>query len=167
MKEYIDDFLLKYVHAKPMHPQLTPHKHLQIKYGAKQQLSPEDNTSLSLDTTGVKKIQSIIGALLYYAHAVNNKILVALGAIGAQQVSATEDTDDAIKQLLDYVATNPNSCIIYSASNMVLEPHSDAGFRNESKGRRYAGDQTFYVRMTLNPDGIYLSSPLPKLSNYS
>ena len=143
MKEYIDDFLLKYVHAKPMHPQLNPHKHLQIKYGAKQQLRPEDDTSLSIDTTGVKNIQAIIGALLYYAHAVDNKLIVSLSAIGAQQASATESTVDAINQLIDYIATYPNDSNVYCESDMVLAGHLMLAFTNESKFRSRAGAHIF------------------------
>ena len=36
---------------------------------------------------------------------VNNNLLVALSAIGYQQAAATEETSDAIEQLLDCVAT--------------------------------------------------------------
>ena len=49
-----------------------------------------------------------MGALLYVERAVNNKLLVALSAIGAQQAAATEDTAEAIEQLIYYVATYPN-----------------------------------------------------------
>ena len=52
---------------------------------------------------GEKRIQEIIGALLYYARAFHNKLLLALSAIGDQQAAATEDTSDTIKQILDYV----------------------------------------------------------------
>ena len=130
MKEYIDKVLLKYLHAKPTHPQLTPHKHRKIKYGSKQQLSPADDTSPDINAAGVKWIQAIIGALLYYTRTINNKLLVALSAIGAQQASATEATDDSIKQLLYYVATYSNDVIVYRASDMVLSAHSEAGFQN-------------------------------------
>ena len=84
---------------------------------------------------GVKCIQEIIGDLFYYARAVDNKLLVALSAIGAQQVSATEPTAAAIKKLIDYVAAYPNDGIVYCASEMVIAAHSDVGFHNESKGR--------------------------------
>ena len=52
-------------------------------------------------------------ALLYYARAVNNRLLVGISAIGAQQVAATEQTVAAIYQLLDHVATYPDYGIIY------------------------------------------------------
>ena len=43
-----------------------------------------------------------MGALLHVGRAVNNKLLVALSAIGGQQAAATEDTAEAIEQLLDH-----------------------------------------------------------------
>ena len=92
---------------------------------------------------GEKRIQEIIGALLYYARAFHNKLLLALSAIGDQQAAATEDTSDTIKQILDYVVTYPNDGIVYRASNMVLSYHSDVGFRNKSKGRSRSGLNIF------------------------
>ena len=50
----------------------------------------------------------------------NNKLLVALSAIGSQQASATEATNEAIHQLLDYCATYPDDGILYRSSDMVL-----------------------------------------------
>ena len=98
MKGYIDNVLLKYGHTKQNYPQLTPHKHHGIKYGAKQELSPADYTSPTIDSAGIKNIQAIIGALLYYARAVNNKLLVYLSAIDDQHAASTEDTADATKK---------------------------------------------------------------------
>ena len=102
-----------------------------------------DHTSPDLDSAGVKRIQEIIEALLYYARAVDNKLFVALSTIGYQQAAATEDTYDAIKQVLDYFATYPNGGIIYRYSNMVLADHAGAGFHNESKGRSQSVDHIF------------------------
>ena len=62
--------------------------------------------------------------------AVNNKLLVELSEIGAQQEAATEDTAEAIEQLLDYVATYPNDGILFRKSDMILAAHSYAGFLN-------------------------------------
>ena len=64
-----------------------------------------------------------MGALLYVGRAVNNKLLVALSAIGAQQAAATEDTSAAIEQLLDYVATYPNGGILFRKSDMIVGPN--------------------------------------------
>ena len=75
-------------------------------------------------------MQYIVGELLYYACAFNNKILVDLSVIGDQQAAATEQTTAAIDQLLGHVVTYPNDGITYRASDMVLAAHSDAGFNN-------------------------------------
>ena len=75
----------------------------------------------------------MFGALLYYYRAVNNKLLVPLSAIGAQQASATEKTQKAINQLLDYCAKYSDDGIVYLSSNTIMTAHSDAGFNNETK----------------------------------
>ena len=75
--------------------------------------------------------------------AVNNKLLVALSAIGAQQAAATEDTSSAIEQLLDYVATYPNDGIQFRKSDMILAADADAGSLNESRARSRAGAHIF------------------------
>ena len=43
-----------------MNPQLTPHKHQEIRYGSTQKLIPAEDTSTALDTSGVKIIQENI-----------------------------------------------------------------------------------------------------------
>ena len=139
MDGYITRALLKYRHPCPIKPQLSPHKHCEVIYGAKEQLTPEDNTSPPLDNQGTKRVQGIVGALLYYSRAVDNKLLVGLSAIGSQQDAATQHTNEAIGQILDYCATYPSDGILYRSINMVLCAHSDAGFHNESKGRRRYG----------------------------
>ena len=94
-------------------PQYSPHKHLPIDYGATQQLVQPTETRPLLNENGIKRIQGIVGALLYVGRAVKNKILVALSEIGAQQAAATEDIAATIEQLLDYVATYPNDGILF------------------------------------------------------
>ena len=67
-------------------------------------MQPTD-TSPPLNEKGIKRIQGIVGALIYVGRAVNNKLFVALSAIDDQQAAATEETASAIEQLLDYVGT--------------------------------------------------------------
>jgi hypothetical protein len=77
--------------------------------------------------------------LLYYACAVDNKLLVALSAIAARQAKATVATKITVGLLLDYVATYPNNSIVYQASNMILCAHGYAGFLKETNSRSRAG----------------------------
>jgi hypothetical protein len=143
MDNYIGDLLFREGHKAPSKPQHSPHRHREIQYGAKQQFSPDADTSAPLNAAGITRVQRVVGALLYYARAVDPKLLVPLSAIGAQQASATEQTAAAIEQLLDFVATYPADGIIYRASAMQLCAHSDAGFANESKSRSRAGCHIF------------------------
>ena len=85
----------------------------------------------------------VVGALLYYGRAVDNKLLTALSAIGSQQSKATENTRKAVKMLLDYCAPYPGDGIKYRASDMMLCGHSDAGFNNEKGSRSRAGAHIF------------------------
>ena len=143
MDGYVEAVLRKYGHIKPSKPQLSPHKHRPIVYGSKGQDTPEEDTSAKLDDEGIKRVQGIVGALLYYARAVDNKLLVGLSAIGSQQAAATEQTMEAVNQILDYAATYPSDGITYRASDMILAAHSDAGYLNESKARSRAGAHIF------------------------
>jgi hypothetical protein len=67
--------------ARPSH--VSPYACLPISYGAKSQLTPKSDTSTLLDDKCKHRIQEIVGSLLYYARAVDNKLLVALSAIAA------------------------------------------------------------------------------------
>jgi hypothetical protein len=143
MKNYIRDLLLKVGHTPPAKPQLSPHKHREITYGAKEQHTHVARPSPKLDPKGVKWVQEIVGALLFYGQAVDNKLLVTINAIGIQQATATEATNEAVATLLDYLATYPNNGTLYHASDMVLAAHSYTGFHNESNGRSHAGAHIF------------------------
>ena len=119
------------------------HKHREVIYGAKNQLTHEEDNIPPLENQGTKRIQGIVGALLYYAREVYNKLLAVLSSIGCQQAAATECTKEAINQLLDCCATYHADGIIYRFSDMVLCAHYDAGFHNKSKGRSRSGDYIF------------------------
>ena len=69
---------------------------------------------------------------------------VALGTIASQQSKATEETNQAVNQLLDYCATHPNATIRYHASDMVLRIHSDASYHSEKDARSRSGGH-FYL----------------------
>ena len=112
MNGYIENVLLKYGHPRPSKVQLSPHTHSEVIYGAKEQLTPEDEKSPPLDNQGTKRIQGIVGALLYYGRAVDNKLIVSLSSIGSQQATTTEITKKAIKSatsLLCYIPRRWNT----------------------------------------------------------
>ena len=101
IKGYIKRVLLRFDHKSPTKPHLSPHNHREIYHGSKIQVAPSDVDIPSVDAKGIKSVQDIVGLLLLYGQAVGNKVLVALNNIGTQQASATENTNEAIDQLLD------------------------------------------------------------------
>jgi hypothetical protein len=113
MEGYIETLLIKFKHPCPTKPRLSPYKCAPIAYGIKTQLAPETDLSELLNENHKQCIQEIIDSLLYYAHAVDNKLLVTLSAVAARQAKATVATKQAVNLLLDYVATYPNNGIVY------------------------------------------------------
>jgi len=98
MPGYVARALERFGHTDPT-PLDSPHKHVLPQHGAKVQLTTLD-TSPPLDAAASTRIQEIVGIFLYYAHAINNTMLVALGTIASQQASATETTAHACIHLL-------------------------------------------------------------------
>ena len=106
-------------------------------------MTHKEDTCPLLDESGIRRIQSIVGAVLFYGRAVNNTLLVTLNSIVTHQAEATEATNEDVNQMLDYLATYPNDDIVYRASDMILAAHSDAGFHNKSKGCSQVGAHIF------------------------
>ena len=98
-------------------------------------MTSEEVDSPIFDAKGIKRVQAVVGVLLFYGRAVDKKLLVTHNTIGNKQAAANEITNEAIDHLLDYLSTYPNDGSGYRAGKMVLAAHSDAGFHNESKGR--------------------------------
>jgi hypothetical protein len=53
---------------------------------------------------------------------------MTLNAITTEQTKATDKTQAATDQLLDYLETHPDATIRYNASYMILHIHSDASY---------------------------------------
>eukprot|EP00957_Ditylum_brightwellii_P132948 10137578-Ditylum_brightwellii.AAC.1 len=69
MPGYIAVALHKFQHSSPKRPVHTPHPFTQPVYHQGPQLTPEPNCSPELLQDGIKRIQQILGTLLYYARA--------------------------------------------------------------------------------------------------
>ena len=84
MTGYIAKLLFMVGHKLPVKKHISPHCCRNITYGSKVQQSLEENSSTALDEKGVRRVQRIVGSLLYNTRAVNNKLIVELITIGAQ-----------------------------------------------------------------------------------
>ncbi len=145
MPGYISLLLLKFKHPHPAKPRPPPYKCLPIAYDAKLHITPDPDALELLNASNKRCVQEIVGSLLYYAQAVNNKLLVALSAIAARKAKATFTIEQAVDLLLDYVATYPNDCIVYRASNMIICAHADTGFLNKINSCSRAGAHIYLL----------------------
>jgi hypothetical protein len=139
MLGYVIATLACFQYLAPRCPQHSPYRHNPIQYGVKVQLTDAPDHSEPLPITGIKRIQRIVGTLLYYARAVDNTLLVTLSSLASRQSKATQLTDQDVNQLLNYCHTHPEATLRFRASDMLLKIHSDAGYLNESKARSRAG----------------------------
>jgi len=161
MPGYIAKALQRFDHPAPTSPEDSPHEAAPIQYGAKQQFTADPDMSSPLDPKGIKKLQEIIGTLLYYARAIDNTMLVALGTLAAAQTKGTRATVKACNKLLNYAATHPDAVIRYISSDMQLHIHSDASYLSESQSRSRAGGFFFLsdAADVTSPD-----APTPKIN---
>jgi hypothetical protein len=74
---------------------------------------------------------------------VDPTVLIPLNDIETEQTKATEKTQAATNQLLDYLATHPDATIRYHASDMVLHIHSDASYLSVLNARSRLGSLFF------------------------
>jgi hypothetical protein len=86
----------------PNRVQTCPYAPEPRKFGTKAQAPLPPDTSPKLDAKGVKRIQQIMGRILYYAHAVDMTVLKTLNSIAVEQTKAIEQTMAQCIQLLDY-----------------------------------------------------------------
>ena len=140
MPGYVKRLLNKFKHNKPDKPQYSPYKAAPRIYrkGAHDPI-PEE-TTVKLDDKRIKRIQQVVGGVLYYTRAVDLTTLPGLSFIVNKQAQATEQTEIKVQQLLDYLTTRPDAKVRYYRSNMVLNIHSDASYLSEARARsRVAG----------------------------
>jgi len=74
MPGYIKDLLKRLQHPTPCKAQYAPHRWTVPTYGSRLQMAPNKDTSDPLDSIGIRKAQSIVGSLLYYARAINKML---------------------------------------------------------------------------------------------
>jgi hypothetical protein len=142
MPGYVSNVLRKFQHDTPKHPQHTPSRYVTPVYDAKTQYATKDETP-PLTAQQCLTIQKVTGSVLYYARAVDPTVLMPLNDIVTEQTKATEKTQAATNQLLDYLATHPDATIRYHASDMILQIHSDASYLSVSNARSRLGGLFF------------------------
>jgi hypothetical protein len=138
MPVYVSNLLNKFQHDNPKHQHHIPSKYVTPVYGAKTQYAIRYETP-TLSAKQYTNIQNITGSVLYHARLVDSTISMPINDISTEQIKATEKTQVAADQLLDYLATHHDATIRYHASDMILHIHSDASYLSVSHARSRLG----------------------------
>jgi hypothetical protein len=150
---YVSNVLSKFQHDAPKHPQHTPSRYVTPVYGAKTQYNTKDETP-PLTAHQCFTIQKVTGSVFYYARAVDPTVLMPINDIATEQNKATEKTQAATNQMLDYLATHPDATIRYHASEMILHIHSDASYLSVSNARSWLGGLFFLGKKSPEQDTL-------------
>jgi hypothetical protein len=90
MPGYIKMKLQEYKHIMPKKLQTCPYSPEPKKFGMEAQAPLPHDSTPKLDAKGIKRVQKIMGSILYYARAVDMTVLMALSSIVVEQTKATE-----------------------------------------------------------------------------
>ena len=120
MPGYVKQALQQFNHPIPSKRQNSPYPCAPIKYGATKQFATMRVNAPLVSAADKKFIQQICGKFLFYGRAVDSTILTAISAIASQQAKPTTDTLAKTKQLLDYLASQEEAILTYSASDMEI-----------------------------------------------
>jgi hypothetical protein len=90
MPGYIKKKLQEYKHIMPKKLQTCPYSPEPKRFGTEAQAPLPPNALPQLDAKGIKKVQQIVGSILYYTRAVDMMILMALSSIAVEQTKAME-----------------------------------------------------------------------------
>jgi hypothetical protein len=153
MPGYVSNVFSKFQHDAPKHMQHTPSKYATPVYGSKTKYATEDETP-PLTAKQCLTIQKVTGSVLYYARAVDPTVLMPINDIATEQTKATEKTQAATNQLLDYLVTQPDATIRYHASEIILHIHSNASYLSVSNARSRLGGLFFCGEKYLQEDNL-------------
>jgi hypothetical protein len=157
MPGYIKMKLQEYKHILPKKLQMCPYSPEPKKFGTEAQASLPHDSTPKLDAKGIKRVQKIMGSILYYARAVDMTVLMALSSIAVEQTKATEKTMARCTQLLDYLSGHADTKVRFHASDMILNIHSDASYLLEANARSRTCGHFFMGWMPQDDEPIHLN----------
>jgi len=111
MPGYVNKLLARFDHKPPARPQNSPHAAPPRLFGKEAQTPLDHDPEPILPPDRIKRIQQIIGTIMYYTRAVDLTTLIALSSIAAEQTKATENMEKRVAQLLDYLHTHKDATI--------------------------------------------------------
>ena len=150
MPDSIAKIVVAHCHGVPPPPQLSPAQYTPPSLGVRGPQLTLTDFSPTLPPDQTKYIQRVVGALLYYALAVDCTLVPAVTAISSAQATPTQAVLDALNHLLGYAAANPAATLVFRASDMRLHVGVDGSHLSRPNSRSVAG-AFFYVGDTNDP----------------
>ena len=120
-------------------------------------VSPPLDTLQKLNKKEIKAVQKIVRSILYYACPVDMTVLMALSMILSKQTKRMECTMEEALQLLDYLAAHPDAKVLYRASGMILNIHSNVSHLTKPKSRSRVSGHFFMGWLPINREPIKLN----------
>ena len=90
MPHYVTKALQCFIHPTPSKAQYAQHTWTLPYYSSNIQYAETEDTLTPLDKDGITHLQQIIGTFLFFARAIDNTLLAALGTLAAAQSRGTE-----------------------------------------------------------------------------
>ncbi len=144
MPDSIPKVLQRFNDNKEFHHATTPGVYHPPEYGQKGPQTERVDSTRPLNAAGIKRLQEIVGAFLFYARAVDCTMLPAVVQLAAAQAHPTAAVLGAADRLMRYAAGHPVQRLIYRACDMILYIQSDASHQSMSDSRSVAGG-LFYL----------------------
>jgi hypothetical protein len=157
MPGYIKMKLQEYKHIMPQKLQTCPYSLEPKKFSTEAQAPLPHDSTPKLDKNGIKRVQKIVGSILYYARAVDMTVLIALSSIAVKQTKGMEKTMAQCTQLLDYLSGYADAKVQFHASDIILNIHSDASYLLEANARSRACGHFFMGWMPKNGKSIRIN----------
>jgi hypothetical protein len=143
MPGYIDKLLRK-VCPDGIKEYNTPAHYTPPNYGSPGTHTATVDASPPASEADKKRLQCVIGTLLYYSRAVDPSICTALHELGSVQSRPSENDMKKMIRLLGYVSKHRNIAIRFYASNMILQLLSDASYLCRPKARSVYGTYCYF-----------------------
>jgi hypothetical protein len=158
MPDYIPKVLQRFAPGQTLKGVRSPAVYEPPKFGKKGPPEVQIDNSEPLNDDEVKRVQEIVGSILFYARAVDCTMLPAVQYIAARQSQPTRRIMDSCNRLLRYAAANPAQQLVFRACDMILYVHSDASHQSLPESRSVAGG----IHYLGNKDGnnIVMNGPL-------
>ena len=157
----LDAAMVKY-NLKPTTQAASPSIYTPPTFGSKgPQLSIIDNSD-TLDAPTVTLIQGIVGAILFYALAVDPTNVTAVCDLASEQANPSVQLLAKVDRLLSYVTSYPNNELIFHASDMNYKMESDGSYLSRASSQSVTGG---FGHFGMNdPESTFVNGPIYNIS---